>query len=74
LQIIEVHVSSNPRKPVEVKHMTIVLFYHSKVVGDFAKNANLPRIGAKQLLEKGVNYEMEILCNNCRVSNSMKPP
>jgi hypothetical protein len=39
-----------------VKQMAVVLFHYSKVVRNFAKNANFPRISAEQLLEKGINY------------------
>ena len=45
-----------------------------QVVEDFAKNANLPRMGAERFLEKGINYKVEVLCHDCRVSNSIKPP
>jgi hypothetical protein len=36
--------------------MAVVLFHYSKVVRNFVKNANFPRISAEQLLEKGINY------------------
>jgi hypothetical protein len=37
--------------------MAVVLFHYSKVVRNFVKNANFPRISAEQLLEKGINYD-----------------
>jgi hypothetical protein len=47
LQFGELHVASHPRKPVKVKHMAIIFFHHSKVVRNFAKDANLPGIRAE---------------------------
>jgi hypothetical protein len=52
--------------------MAIIFFHHSKVVRNFAKNANLPGICAEELLEKGIHYEVEVLCHDRRIPNCMK--
>jgi len=44
-----------------MEHMAVIFFNHSKVVGNFAKNANLSGILSTQIL-KAIGYEARRGC------------